>query len=160
MNMSRTNRLAGLMALLLVTTAAVCAQGVQYQLRVDGMACEFCVARLKNQLERRIGAEGVEIDLDTGRVVITTPADPVLTEEDLREVIDDAGFVLMAFERSWSSSTGVEMPRSRPWPLRHADLRQFVDAMRGDYGPRPLPGSPARHFPIRGRNILEFWPSS
>ncbi|MBL3960688.1 heavy-metal-associated domain-containing protein, partial [Bacteroides thetaiotaomicron] len=38
---------------------------------VEGMTCEHCVAAVTEELENVAGAQGVEVDLASGRVTVT-----------------------------------------------------------------------------------------
>ncbi|UCD75403.1 MAG: heavy-metal-associated domain-containing protein [Phycisphaerales bacterium] len=60
---------------------------------VYGMTCPFCATNLEKSLTSLDGVEKVQIDLNTGRVVVQFgSAHP--TEADLRKAVADSGFTL------------------------------------------------------------------
>jgi len=68
------------------------AAGSIYSLRVDGLACPFCAYGIEKKLKRTEGVESVDIDLKNGLVVVRTTAGRVFTEDQLRQLVEDAGF--------------------------------------------------------------------
>ena len=70
------------------------AAGTQYDLRVDGLACPFCAYGIEKSFIRTEGVESVDIDMQNGLVIVKTAEGKVFTEEDLRTIIDDAGFTM------------------------------------------------------------------
>jgi len=59
---------------------------------VTGMTCGHCVASVTEEVSALAGVEGVEVDLETGRVVVTS-AEP-LAEADMAAAVDEAGYAL------------------------------------------------------------------
>lgn len=57
---------------------------------VTGMTCDHCVASVRAELEKVAGVEGVEIDLASGGVTVTS-REPV-RDDDLRAAVDEAGY--------------------------------------------------------------------
>jgi copper ion binding protein len=56
---------------------------------VAGMSCEHCVAAVTEELGAVDGVDGVEVDLETKRVVVRGAA---LDDARLRAAIGDAGY--------------------------------------------------------------------
>ncbi|WP_323844333.1 heavy-metal-associated domain-containing protein [Microbulbifer magnicolonia] len=79
--------------------AAARADGPQYRLGVDGVACAFCAAGVEKRLKGIEGIESVEADLGKGLVVIHMREGASLTEEQAREQVEKAGFSLRTFTR-------------------------------------------------------------
>jgi copper chaperone CopZ len=59
---------------------------------VTGMTCGHCVQAVTSELSELPGVAGVEIDLGSGAVTVTS-AEP-LTDEAVRAAVDEAGYEL------------------------------------------------------------------
>jgi copper chaperone len=59
---------------------------------VTGMTCEHCVGAVREELGRIPGVTQVDVDLSSGRVVVTSET-PVTTD-DVRAMVDEAGYEL------------------------------------------------------------------
>ena len=57
---------------------------------VDGMTCGHCVASVTEELTGLDGVTGVEVDLGTGRVVLTS--DAAVDAADIARAVDEAGY--------------------------------------------------------------------
>ncbi len=85
---------------LLIITAALLwstmatAQGVRYELRVDGLACPFCAYGIEKKFKKTKGVEAVDIDLERGLVVVSAGEGVQLTREQVERIVKDAGFTL------------------------------------------------------------------
>ena len=86
-----------LSALLVVNSAW--AQGTEYQLGVDGLACPFCAYGIEKQLHKLDGVQSVEVDVAKGRVVVTMQDDRQLQREEAEQAVKKAGFSLRSFDR-------------------------------------------------------------
>lgn len=75
-------------------SAAPFAAGSQYDLRVDGLACPFCAYGIEKKLIKTEGVESVTFDFEKGLVKVNTKTGVVLTEDRLKQLINDAGFTL------------------------------------------------------------------
>ncbi len=78
----------------LLWSATLLAAGTQYNLRVDGLACPFCAYGVEKELINSEGVESVSFDLEKGLVIVKTRAGVSLTEEHLKQLVNDAGFTL------------------------------------------------------------------
>ena len=94
------NKLILLPLFLLLWSTSLFAAGDQYALGVDGLACPFCAYGIEKKLSAIDGVESTEIDLESGRVIVTLTEGKALSEEAAREAIKDAGFSLRFFERN------------------------------------------------------------
>jgi copper chaperone len=57
---------------------------------VKGMTCEHCVSAVSAEVGRIDGVSGVDVDLATGAVTVTS-AD-ALDDSAVREAVDEAGY--------------------------------------------------------------------
>ena len=60
---------------------------------VNGMTCEHCAASVTEELSEVPGVDGVEVDVETGRVVVRSEAP--LDREAVRAAVDEAGYSLV-----------------------------------------------------------------
>ena len=56
------------------------------------MTCGHCVAAVTEEVSAIEGVESVEVDLETGAVVVTAATDP--TREQMAAAVDEAGYAL------------------------------------------------------------------
>ncbi len=70
------------------------AGGSQYDLRVDGLACPFCAYGIEKKFTKTQGVEKVNIDLKNGLVIVETVEGKIFSEDQLKKIIDDAGFTM------------------------------------------------------------------
>ncbi len=61
--------------------------------RVEGMTCDHCVRAVTTELVLLPGVQRVDVDLAAGAVTVVS-GDP-LDDGDVREAIDEAGYVLV-----------------------------------------------------------------
>ncbi|MBW3536819.1 MAG: cation transporter [Actinobacteria bacterium] len=59
---------------------------------VTGMTCDHCVNAVKGELSQLEGVEAVEVELDSGRVSVTS-AEPLDTDT-IRSAVERAGYEL------------------------------------------------------------------
>jgi copper chaperone CopZ len=65
---------------------------VRSEYTVVGMTCEHCVAAVTGELTRLPGVRDVEVELETGRVVVAS--DALLPLDEVRAAVDEAGYEL------------------------------------------------------------------
>ncbi|MDT8383239.1 MAG: heavy-metal-associated domain-containing protein [Gammaproteobacteria bacterium] len=70
------------------------AAGTQYDLRVDGLACPFCAYGIEKKFTKTEGVASVDIDLKNGLVIVKTAEGKTFTEDELKTLINDAGFTM------------------------------------------------------------------
>lgn len=58
--------------------------------RVEGMTCGHCVSAVTTELSKLADVTGVEVDLDSGEVTVTSDAS--LDDEAVRAAVDEAGY--------------------------------------------------------------------
>ena len=57
---------------------------------VSGMTCGHCVSSVQSELDKLEGVTGVDVQLDTGKVTITS--DSELDADAVRAAVDEAGY--------------------------------------------------------------------
>ncbi|SDE12148.1 heavy-metal-associated domain-containing protein [Auraticoccus monumenti] len=60
---------------------------------VTGMTCEHCVASVTEEVGEIAGVTGVQVDLSSGSVVVTS--DQPVSREDVSAAVDEAGYQLV-----------------------------------------------------------------
>ncbi len=86
--------------LLLSVTAL--AAGNQYTLGVKGVACPYCAFGIEKRLNKIDGVNEVVVDIGDSVVRVTMQEGATLTEEQVRQAVDEAGFTLRSFSRTES----------------------------------------------------------
>jgi copper chaperone len=61
--------------------------------QVTGMTCGHCVSAVKQEVGRLAGVTGVDVDLASGLVTVTSGSE--LTEDDVRAAVDEAGYEIV-----------------------------------------------------------------
>ncbi len=59
---------------------------------VSGMTCEHCVASVSDEVLEIAGVTGVDVDLHTGRLTVTS--DRPVSEGEVASAVDEAGYRL------------------------------------------------------------------
>lgn len=80
------------------------ADDVQYDIRVDGITCPFCVATSERALKKIDGVHAVGSDLETGTIFVCAESDVTFTEAQLKQLFLDKGFTYRSFEKSTGCS--------------------------------------------------------
>ncbi|UAL29195.1 heavy-metal-associated domain-containing protein [Nocardioides rotundus] len=60
---------------------------------VNGMTCQSCAASVSEELSEVPGVEGVEVDVETGEVVVRSEAP--LDRAAVKSAVDEAGYQLV-----------------------------------------------------------------
>ncbi|CAL9642662.1 heavy-metal-associated domain-containing protein [Streptomyces sp. Tu 3180] len=74
------------------TAEAPATEGVTTVYDVSGMTCGHCKATLTEEIGALDGVLAVDVDLESGRVAVTTAAEP--DDASLARAVDDAGYEL------------------------------------------------------------------
>ena len=109
---------------LVVTGTAVLADEVQYDIRVDGITCPFCVATSERALKKIDGVHVVGSNLETATIFVCADSQVALTDAQLKQLFRDKGFTYRSFEKtSGCSIAGHEHDDEelRDIPEDHAD---------------------------------------
>jgi len=64
----------------------------QIIVRVDGASCPFCAFGLEKRLGKIKGVNDVKLEMKEGKVIVTLDKGASVSEEALREAVDQAGF--------------------------------------------------------------------
>ncbi|XRQ09502.1 heavy-metal-associated domain-containing protein [Actinomadura welshii] len=59
---------------------------------VTGMTCGHCVSSVTEEVEQIAGVTGVDVDLPTGRVTVTS--DAPLDDAQVKDAVEEAGYEL------------------------------------------------------------------
>ncbi len=89
---------------LVVTGTAVLADEVQYDIRVDGITCPFCVATSERALKKIDGVHAVGSNLETGTIFVCADSRVTLTDAQLKKLFRDKGFTYRSFEKTSACS--------------------------------------------------------
>lgn len=65
-------------------------------IRIEGMSCGHCTARVAKALESLDGITSVSVDLESGTAVVE--ASDTVTDEAIIETVDDAGYDVLRIE--------------------------------------------------------------
>lgn len=63
-----------------------------YEIRVDGLACPYCAYGIEKQFTQREGVKQFDMDLEKGVVKVTLKDGEEITESQLKQLFDEAGF--------------------------------------------------------------------
>ena len=83
-----------------VTITAALADEVQYDIRVDGITCPFCVATSERALKKIEGVHAVGSDLETGTIFVCADSRVAFTDAQLKQLFRDKGFTYRSFEKT------------------------------------------------------------
>ncbi len=107
-----------------ITITAALADEVQYDIRVDGITCPFCVATSERALKKIEGVHAVGSDLETGTIFVCAESRVAFSDAQLKQLFLDKGFTYRSFEKtSRCSIAGHEHDDEelRDIPEDHAD---------------------------------------
>jgi mercuric ion binding protein len=85
-------KLIGAALLYLVMSTLAFADGTQYRIRVDGLACPYCAYGIEKNLGKIDGVEKIDIDLNNGLVTVNVAEGVTLTDAQMAKLFTDAGF--------------------------------------------------------------------
>jgi len=100
------NRSFFLLVVLGISTSAALADYVQYDIRVDGITCPFCVATSERALKKIEGVHSVGSNLETGTIFVCANSQVTLTDAQLKQLFLDKGFTYRSFTRASGCSIG------------------------------------------------------
>ena len=86
-------------ALAVLTAAPAVAKDVQYELRIDGISCPFCVATSEKALKKIDGVKAVKSSLKDGIITVCADDEKVaFTDAQLTEIFKKKGFTYRGME--------------------------------------------------------------
>lgn len=89
-----------LFMLAVALTGTALAEDIQYDIRVDGITCPFCVATSERELKKIEGVHAVGANLDTGVIFVCTDSQVTFTDAQLQQLFLDKGFTYRSFEKT------------------------------------------------------------
>ena len=119
--MKRTILFLGALGL---TISAAMADDVQYDIRVDGITCPFCVATSERALRKIDGVHSVGSNLETGTIFVCADRRVAFTDAQLKQLFLDKGFTYRSFTKAFGCSIGEHEhydEELRNIPEDHAD---------------------------------------
>ncbi len=72
----------------------------EYDVFVDGIACPFCAYGIEKQLDKLSGVLEMKTDVAMGVIRLIVEESVTLTEEEVRDAVENAGFSLREFHHS------------------------------------------------------------
>ncbi len=111
-----------LVALVFIGTAL--ADEIQYDIRVDGITCPFCVATSERALKKIEGVHSVGSNLETGTIFVCADSQVAFTDAQLKQLFLDKGFTYRSFNKASGCSIGGHEHNDEEWrdiPEDHAD---------------------------------------
>ena len=85
-------------------TAVVLADDVQYDIRVDGITCPFCVATSERALKKIEGVHTVGSNLETGTIFVCADSHVTFADAQLKQLFRDKGFTYRSFTKASACS--------------------------------------------------------
>ncbi len=82
------------------------ADDIQYDIRVDGITCPFCVATSERALRKIDGVQAVGSNLETGTIFVCTDSKVAFTDAQLNQLFLDKGFTYRSFDKKSGCSFG------------------------------------------------------
>ena len=77
---------------------------IQYDVRVDGMTCPFCLATSEKALKKIQGVRYVSSNLDTATISVCGPASLEFDEAELSKLFESKGFTYRSLEKQMNCS--------------------------------------------------------
>ena len=114
---------------LIVTATSVLADDVQYDIRVDGITCPFCVATSERALKKIEGVHAVGSNLETGMIIVCADSRVEFNDAQLQRLFLDKGFTYRSFELAPGCSLGdhghdVDAMRDSPEDHEHRPVKK------------------------------------
>ena len=109
---------------LVATGTAALADDVQYDIRVDGITCPFCVATSERALKKIEGVHTGGSNLETGTIFVCADSHVTLADAQLNQLFRDKGFTYRSFTKvsGWSiAGHEHDDEEIRDLPEDHAD---------------------------------------
>jgi copper chaperone len=82
---------------LLVTSTTLWAGNIT--VNVKGMSCQMCVKKIKHEFVKLGKTESVEVDVEKGLTTISEKKDVKLTDDEIKEMIKNAGYEATEIKR-------------------------------------------------------------
>ena len=76
----------------------------QIKLQIKGMVCDFCAGSMKKVFKKQKGFSGIDVNLDTGQVVVSMQKGKTLDNSLIKKLIKDAGYSLTNIQKGCEKS--------------------------------------------------------
>lgn len=86
------------------------------QMKVLGLSCPFCAYGVEQKVKKLDGVEDLNVELESGIATITLAEGADISNETLRQTVDEAGFEAAAIVRSFESEYEDVNPEEIPAP--------------------------------------------
>lgn len=93
-------KLTSLLGAVLFLAASPAFAAETIEARVNGMVCALCAKGIEESLSKQPGVAKVHVDLDGKSVHVTLKDGGSLSDAELKEIITDAGYAVVAVERT------------------------------------------------------------
>lgn len=108
----------------------------QYDIRVDGMTCPFCVATSRRALEKIAGVQAVAANLERGEISVCVDDRVVFTDRQLKALFLSKGFTYRSVTTAQSCSIGEQPVTSLAEELELEDDHSHKDGQHeANHGP-------------------------
>ncbi len=67
--------------------------------KVNGLVCDFCAQAVRKVFKKQEAVESVNVDLDTGEIVLGLKAGATLDDETIGKLIRKSGYSLVSIDR-------------------------------------------------------------
>jgi len=91
-----------LMVMGLLLSSASFAGEIQYNMKVDGITCPFCVATSAKELKKIEGVKSVDSDLEKGLIKVCAAENVQFTDQQLNELFLEKGFTYKSMTKKTS----------------------------------------------------------
>ncbi|GLS24326.1 heavy-metal-associated domain-containing protein [Marinibactrum halimedae] len=68
-------------------------------IEVNGLVCDFCARALEKVFGRNDSVQDVQVNLDEGKVSVILKPNKIISDDDLRELIQDSGYNVASIDR-------------------------------------------------------------
>ena len=68
-------------------------------LNVSGLVCDFCARAIENTFSKNENVAEVKVDLENGKVTITTKKSQTIDDKTLGQIMTDAGYTITDIKR-------------------------------------------------------------
>lgn len=99
-------RIIGVILALTLLTPGTAWADAFYTMQVNGLACPFCAYGVEKKLSQVEGVKATYIDINNGRVEVRVTDTTHFTDEQMKKLLNAAGFTLQGMERQASVPKG------------------------------------------------------
>lgn len=96
------------MIALIMWCTSVLADGTQYRMRVDGLACPYCAYGIEKNLKKIDGVDKIDFDLNNGLVTVSVAEGVTLSDAQMTKLFNDAGFTFRSMSTVPLAATEAE----------------------------------------------------